>query len=169
MTLENAMIETDQVVNFAVCCTTNMKVKDINHFLAEVQQKELEEKSVNILTLVYSLEFQLWGPTKELRGNDKILQSPFNGCTVLEVHQKLQDMVSATDSKFDTNWFLVLDERSAQTSTAVIVRVEDGDVLSGRVAYPVSSRYLSAASISHPSLDEMIEIANDKMDGIIQD
>ncbi|KAG9764080.1 hypothetical protein KCU73_g1118, partial [Aureobasidium melanogenum] len=140
MTLENVMIESNQVVNDAVCCTTNMTVKDINHFLAEVQKQDLEESSSNCLTLVHSLDVQLWGPTKELRGNDETLQSPFNGCTYLEVHQKLKDMVTATDSKLDTEWFLVLDESSAQTCTAVIVRVEeDGDVLSARVAYPVSS------------------------------
>lgn len=121
------------------------------------------------MTLVHSLDIQLWGHTKELRGNDETLQSPFNGCTYLEVHQKLQDMVAATDSKLDTEWFLVLDESSAQTSTAVIVRVEDGDVLSARVAYPVSSRYLSAASIGHPPLDELIESANEEGDGVIRD
>lgn len=79
-------------------------------------------------------------------------------------------MVAATDSKLDTKWFLVLDERSAQTCTAVIVRVEeDGDVLSARVAYPVSSRYLSAASVAHPPLDELIEMANEEGDGVIRD
>ncbi|KAG9868796.1 hypothetical protein KCU77_g108, partial [Aureobasidium melanogenum] len=59
---------------------------------------------------------------------------------------------------------LVHDESSVQTSTAVIVCVEDGDVLSGRVVYPVPSTYLSAASISHPSLDVLIEIASEEGD-----
>ncbi|CAD0110940.1 unnamed protein product [Aureobasidium uvarum] len=169
MAIENVMIETDQVVNFAVCCTIDMTVQAINQFLARVQKKELQESAVNILTLVHSLELQLWGPTKELRGNDTVLQSPFTGCTYFRVHQLLQDMKKATESKLDTNWFLVLDENSEQSSTAVIVRVEDGDVRSGRVAYPVASRYLSAASIAHPSLEEMIEIADWKHGGIIQD
>ncbi|CAD0084694.1 unnamed protein product, partial [Aureobasidium vineae] len=156
MAIENVMIETDQVVNFAVCCTTNMTV-------------QLEESSVNILTLVHSLESQLWGPTKELRGDDTVLQSPFTGCTLLRIHQLLLDMEKATESKLHTDWFLVLDERSEQSSSAVIVNVEGEDVRSARVAYPVASRYLSAASIAHPSLDEMIEIADWKHGGVIQD
>lgn len=122
-----------------------------------------------MLVLVHRLDFDLWGLTKGLQGNDEILETPFDGCTLLNVHQKLQDMVATTGSKLHTDWFLVLDERSAQTSTAVIVRVEDGDVLSARVAYPVSSRYLSAASIGHPPLEGLIEIANEGTGGIIQD
>ncbi|KAI4726128.1 hypothetical protein E4T49_06055 [Aureobasidium sp. EXF-10728] len=143
--------------------------KAINHVLAQVQQKEFKESSVNILTLVHSLESQLWGPTKELQGDDTVLQSPFTGCTLLRIHQLLLDMKKATESKLHTGSFLVLDGNSEQTSTAVIVNVEDGGVRSARVAYPVASRYLSAASIAHPSLDEMIEIADSKHGGVIQD
>ncbi|KAH0365810.1 hypothetical protein KCU65_g5816, partial [Aureobasidium melanogenum] len=144
---------------------------DINHFLAEVQQNELEESSVNGLTLVHSLNFQLWGPTKALRGNNETLQSPFKGCTYLEIHEKLKDMVAATDSSLETEWFLVLDEDSVQTSTAVIVRIEsDGEVQSVRAEHLVCSVSISAASVAHAPLDEMIEIANDygAKDGVIR-
>lgn len=34
-------------------------------------------------------------------------------------------MVTATGSKLITDWFLVLDEESVETSTAVIVRVDE--------------------------------------------
>ena len=78
-------------------------------------------------------------------------------------------MVIATGSKLITDWFLVLDKESVETSTAVIVRIDEGEVLSARVAYPVSSRYLSAASVAHPPLDELIEIANEESDGVIRD
>lgn len=78
-------------------------------------------------------------------------------------------MITTTGSKLHKDWYLVLDQRSARTSTAVIVRVEDEDVLSVRVAYPVSSRYVSASSIGHPPLEELIEIANEETGGVFQD
>ncbi|KAG9690922.1 hypothetical protein KCU95_g8515, partial [Aureobasidium melanogenum] len=169
MTLENVMLEGTLMEYFPVCCTTNTPVKDINRFLAEAQRQDLEVGFDNSLTLVHSLDVQLVGPTKELRGNDETLQSPFDGCTFLEIHQKLKDMVAATDSPLNTEWFLVLDEESAQTSTAVIVSIEDdGDVQSVRAEYTECSTCISAASVAHPSLDEMIEIANEYGDGVIR-
>jgi hypothetical protein len=78
-------------------------------------------------------------------------------------------MVHITNSPLNTSWFLVLDDRSEKDSTAVIVHVEDGVVRKVRVAYAVSSRYLSAASIGHPPLDELIEIAEEEGDGVLRD
>ena len=75
-----------------------------------------------------------------------------------------------------TDWFLVLDGESDKTSTAVIVRAEDDanegnglSVTSARVAYGPASRYLSAAGIGHPPLDELIEVARDSGDGVVRD
>jgi hypothetical protein len=110
---------------------------------------------------VDNLETRLWGPTKELQSDsnsDTVLQSPFADSAYSRIQQQLQQTVATTRSPLDTQWFLVLDGESERTSTAVIVRVdEDGDVLSVRVAYPVASRYLAAASIGHPPLEELIE------------
>jgi hypothetical protein len=112
---------------------------------------------------VDNLETRLWGPTKELQSEkdgdgDTVLQSPFANSDFSRIQDLLQQMVNTTRSPLDTKWFLVLDGESEQTSTAVIVRVdEDGDVRSVHVAYPVASRYLAAASIGHPPLEELIE------------
>lgn len=85
-------------------------------------------------------------------------------------------MITTTNSHLAINWFLVLDEQSEQTSTAIMVNVAGNDnctlrsdVRSLRVAYPVSSRYLSAASIAHPPIDELREaLENDRDKGILR-
>lgn len=77
--------------------------------------------------------------------------------------------MAATGSPLNTEWFLVLDEESAQTSTAVIVRIEsDGVVQSVRAEYTECSTCIAAASVAHPPLDEMIEIANEYGDGVVR-
>lgn len=83
-------------------------------------------------------------------------------------------MKKTTGSKIQTDWFLVLDERSAEDGTAVIVNVEEGDggdeqVREVRVEWKVSSRYLAAASICHPGIDELKEIAEGETDGVLRD
>jgi hypothetical protein len=145
-----------------------------------VHHQENEESTIPILTLVHDLEARLWGPTKQLVNTDNdtdtdttdsdvVLQSPFLDCDFLGIQDRLQRMVHTTDSPLNTSWFLVLDDRSEKDSTAVIVHVEDGVVRKVRVAYAVSSRYLSAASIGHPPLDELIEIAEEEGDGVLRD
>lgn len=78
-------------------------------------------------------------------------------------------MKETTRSPIQKDWFLVLDDKSEQSSTAVIVNVEGQSEHSVRVAYPVASRYLSAASVGSPSIDELIEIANEEGGGVVQD
>jgi hypothetical protein len=121
---------------------------------------------------VDNLETHLWGPTKELQSgsnSDTVLQSPFADYSFSRVQQLLQQTVNTTRSPLNMRWFLVLDVESEQTSTAVMVRVdEDGSVRSLRVAYPVASRYLAAASVGHPPLDELIEIGEGE-GGVIHD
>lgn len=97
-----------------------------------------------------------------------MLQSPFTGSDFFHIQQLLQQMKNTTDSPLKTAWFLVLDGQSEQGSTAVIVNVEDQSVRTVRVAYPVASRYLSAASIGHPPIDELIEIANEEGGGVLR-
>lgn len=98
-----------------------------------------------------------------------MLQSPFAGSDYSHIQQLLQQMKNTTRSPLMTEWFLVLDEQSERISTAVIVNVEDQSVRSVRVACPVASRYLSAASVGHPPIDELIEIANEEGSGVLQD
>ncbi|KAL2034583.1 hypothetical protein VTO58DRAFT_105297 [Aureobasidium pullulans] len=169
MAIENVMMETQQVKTYAVCCTANLKIEAINQFLVEVHQKEQEERSIPIFTVVHDLKTRLNGTTKEIRSDDKILKSPFVGLDYHEVQRLLQQMVKNTGSKIDTKWFLVLDDESEHTSSGMIVVVEGEYVRSVRVNYPTTSRDLAAASVAHPGIDEMIELANDKCSGILQD
>ncbi|THW98389.1 hypothetical protein D6D13_10640 [Aureobasidium pullulans] len=163
------MLRTDQMENFAICCTANLPIEALNRFLAQVQQQEHAEEAGPILTVVDNLETRLWGPTKELRGDDQVLQSPFVDLEFTRIQQQLRQTVQLTKSPLSTAWFLVLDETSEQTSTAVIVNVGDEGVRVVRVAYPVASRYISAASVSHPPIDELIEIADEEGNGVLQD
>jgi hypothetical protein len=98
-----------------------------------------------------------------------VLQSPFAGSDFSHVQQLLQQAKKTTGSSLNTGWFLVLDEQSERTSTAAIVNIEERNVRSVRVAYPVASRYLSAASVGSPPIDELIEIANEEGGGVLQD
>jgi hypothetical protein len=135
---------------------------------------------------VHNLDTRLWGPTRELRssdtdadkGKDGVLQSPFAGSDYTQIQQRLQQTKNTTRSPLNTKWFLVLDGESERTGTAVIVNIDDDDdddddgnvvARSVRVAWPVASRYLSAASIGHPPLDELIEVANDEGAGVLRD
>lgn len=133
------------------------------------------------LTLVHDLEVHLWGPTERLQGEDPstVLQSPFDGLDYPQITDKLVQMNEVTGSKLQTDWFLVLDERSVETNSAVMVNVEPhgvhalrSSVRSLRVDYPTSSRYLAAASIAHPPIDELKEIVDgdpEKFKGILRD
>jgi len=56
-----------------------------------------------------------------------------------------------------------------EDETALIVNVEQQEVRQVRVEWKTASRYLAAASISHPSIDELIEIAEGKEDGVLRD
>jgi hypothetical protein len=135
------------------------------------QQQEREEGAIPILTLIHDLSTRFWGPTKELRedksSSDGILQSPFAGCDGPAIQQKLREMVEATGSAINTHWFLVLDNR-AKEDVAVIVNVGEEGVRMVQVGGGVASRYLAAARIAHPSIDESIEIAEDG-DGVLRD
>jgi hypothetical protein len=97
-----------------------------------------------------------------------VLQSPFAGSDFHDIQQLLQQTKDSTRSPLKTKWFLLLDEQFEQISTAVIVNIEEGVVRSVRVAYPVASRYLSAASVGNPPIDELIEIANEEGGGVLQ-
>jgi hypothetical protein len=198
MAIENIMTKTNQLSNFAVCCTTPLtisvtlshnnlipnqeevlisKLQAINNFFTQIHNQEKEESAIPILTLVHDLEARLWGPTSHLiatnsnnnEDSNAILHSPFADCDFSRCQRLLLQMVETTGSLLDTNYFLVLDDRSEKDSTAVIVHVEEGVVRRVRVAYPFASRYLSAASIGHPSLDELIEIAEEEDDGVLRD
>ena len=69
----------------------------------------------------------------------------------------------------------MLDGRALEDETAVIVNVEEGENAEGdmvrqvRVEWKTASRYLAAASIAHPGIDELIEIAEGKEDGVLRD
>lgn len=131
--------------------------------------------------MVHDLETRFWGATKKLQGEDPgtILQSPFTRMDYPQVRDRLVQMKEATGSIVATDWFLVLDERSEQTRSAIMVHVEShgnhalrSGVRSLRVDYPTSSRYLAAASIAHPPIDELKEIVDGspgKFHGILRD
>jgi hypothetical protein len=145
-------------------------LKTINHFFTLVHQQEDEESATPIFTLVHDLSTRFWGPTKELLGDDaEILQTPFLNSSFSTIQQKLSQMKTSTQSATNTTWFLVLDKRSTEDETAVIVNVDEGEVRSVRVRFPVASRYLAAASIAHPSIDELMEIAEEEGGGVIDD
>lgn len=103
-------------------------------------------------------------------GDDaEILQTPFLNSSFSTIQQKLSQMKTHTHSAINTHWFLVLDKRSVEDETAVIVNVDEGGVRNVRVRFPVASRYSAAASIAHPSIDELIEIAEEECSGVIDD
>ncbi|KAH0291967.1 hypothetical protein M436DRAFT_58594 [Aureobasidium namibiae CBS 147.97] len=180
MTIENIMIQTDQVVNDAVCCTVNLPISVLNTFLNQVHTQEDEEGAVPTLTLIHDLQTRFWGPTKELREPDNndndnkesnagILDTPFLNLSPVAIVATLQHLTRTTDSAIQTDWFLVLDARSMEDHTAVIVSVEQEEVRQVRVEWKTASRYLAAASTSHPGIDELIEIAEGNEDGVLRD
>ncbi|KAF2158689.1 hypothetical protein M409DRAFT_30781 [Zasmidium cellare ATCC 36951] len=182
MSIENKQIKVSQVVTSAVCCTTNLTLEAVNDFLAQVwREEENDTPPTHTLTLIHDLETYFWGTTKELQGEDPetVLQSPFTGLDYSEIRKLLMQMKEASASKLKTDWFLVLDGRSVETNSAVIVNVEPhgthtlrSSVRSLRVDYPTSSRYLAAASIAHPSINELKEVVDgnpDKFKGILRD
>lgn len=91
------------------------------------------------------------------------------------------ELKEVTGSRLRTDWFLVLDDRSVETNSAVMVNVESkvakyalrsDSVRSLRVEYATSSSYLAAASVAHPLIDELQEIVDSnpgKFGGILTD
>jgi len=162
---------------------TDTYIKVLNSFLTQVHTQEHLESAPPILTLIHDLETKFWGPTKELRGSDSdneesnagILNTPFLDYSPVAIAVTLQHLKKTTGSAIQTNWFLVLDGRALEDETAVIVNVEEGENAEGdmvrqvRVEWKTASRYLAAASIAHPGIDELIEIAEGKEDGVLRD
>ncbi|KAI5208203.1 hypothetical protein E4T39_01512 [Aureobasidium subglaciale] len=186
MVIENVQVKVKQVRTFAVCCAANLALEAINDFLAQVWKQEESEATqytpaMHVLTVIHDLSAHFWGATQKLQSEDPntILQSPFTGLSYPQIRDRLVQLNQGTGIALETNWFLVLDERSAETQSAVMVNVKaHGEhalrsaVRSLRVEYPTSSRYLSAASIAHPPIDELKEIVNgkpEKFQGILRD
>jgi len=152
--------------------------KTINDFLTQVHAQEHLESAPPILTLIHDLKTRFWGPTKELRelnntdneeSNAGILNTPFLDYSPVAIAAALQYLKKTTDSAIQTDWFLVLDERAMEDETAVIVNVEGKEVRQVKVEWKTASRCLAAASIAHPGIDELREIAEGNEDGVLRD
>lgn len=158
----------------------------INDFLAQVWKAEEETlngqyPTTHRFTVIHDLETKFWGATQELRGEEPntILQSPFTNLSFPEIKNQLIQLNETIGSSLATNWFLVLDERSVETNSGVMVNVGSrsnhalrSNVRSLRVDYPTSSRDLAAVSIAHPSIDELKEVVDgnpEKFRGILRD
>jgi hypothetical protein len=120
---------------------------------------------------VHDLETRVWSPTKEVRSDQTRIRSPFVDCDYPRIRAILHEM---NTPRLQTDWYLVLDGESERTSTAVMVNAESDEegglrVRSARVAYGVASRYLSAISIGHPPLSELVEVAKEQGDGVVRD
>jgi hypothetical protein len=94
--------------------------------------------------------------------NDGILQTPFLNSSFPTIQQKLNQMGTSTHSAINTHWFLVLDKRSVEDETTVIVNVDEGEVRNVRVRFAVASRYLAAVRVAHSSINELMEIAEEE-------
>lgn len=168
---------------------THISLQVINSFLTQVHEQEQEEGATPILTVIHDLETTLWGPTKELREIDNddgeesnaavVLNTPFPHFSPVAIAQTLQEMKKKMGSKIYTNWFLVLDGRGSGDESAVMINVEgevgqareveEREVREVRVEWKTASRYLAAASIAHPGIDELKEIAQGMADGVLRD
>lgn len=164
---------------------TDADIKVVNDFLTQVQQQENEEGAVSSLTLIHDLGTKFWGPTKELRELDNtdgeesnvaaVLNTPFPDYSPVAIATTLQHLKKTTHSAIQTDWFLVLDGRAMEDETAVIVNVEGGEDAEGimvrqvRVEWKTANRYMAAASIAHPGIDESREIAEGNKNGVLRD
>lgn len=147
----------------------NVSQQAVNRFLSESQAQDRKEgQSKFDLTVIHSLDADYSGYTEQLRG-DGILRSPFSGKSYEEVAAMLMTLREKRDSKLSEEWFLVMDEKSEQSSSVVIVCCGFSPPQTVRVDWTVASRYISAAEIAHPDIGEMIELAENNTDGILRD
>ncbi|THX27833.1 hypothetical protein D6D12_05195 [Aureobasidium pullulans] len=169
MAIEDVLIEGDEGLT-AVCCTSNLTLQAINNFLERVKCQDDKERLPHTLTLILDLGMTYSGASAELRGEDPStsVRGPFLGMGYFRIHEVLKEMIEHTGSDLlESDWFLVLDERSDETQSAVMVNVGDLGVRSLRVDYPVSARYLAAAAIANPPIDELAETVGEG--GILRD
>ncbi|USW48414.1 hypothetical protein Slin15195_G017330 [Septoria linicola] len=96
MAVENIQVEVSQVSTFAVCCTSNLTLEDVNNFLAQVWREEERTATeftppTHVLTVVHDLKTFFWGATEKLKGEDleTVLQSPFAGLIILRLENCL--------------------------------------------------------------------------------
>ncbi|KAG9681409.1 hypothetical protein KCU95_g17854, partial [Aureobasidium melanogenum] len=169
MAIENVLIKGDGGIT-AVCCTSDLTLQATNNFLEQVKRQDDKERLPHTLTLILDLEMTYTGATAELRGEDPstVIRGPFFDMEYASIQEVLKDVIEHTGSdRLESDWFLVLDERSEDTQSAVMVNVGDLGVRSLRVGYPVSARYLAAAAMANPPLDELAETVD--KGGILRD
>jgi hypothetical protein len=127
------------------------------------------------LVVIHDLVCHFDGPTDSLEttakksnpDSDPVLESPFLNMSYSQIKSTLEEVVNTTESKLQTDWFLVLDDRSEETQSAVMVNTGDMGVRSLRAEYSVSWKYLSAVIVAHPPIDELAQDVG--WDGIVTD
>jgi hypothetical protein len=187
MTIKNILwTDSPQAIFFPVVCTANLPIsvspslqyhrthlilskQAINTYLSLVHAHDDSTSwdCPHTLNIIHDLKCTFDGPTSHLESSsptssrDPILQTPFLNKPYPQIKTLLDNIVEKTNSKLDTECFLVLDDQSEATQTAVMVNVDrtSNEVQSLRVEYAISARDLAAASVAHPDLEEMAEHA----------
>lgn len=100
--------------------------------------------------------------------------SPFIGKSPQECHQLLSKLQEDTESDITSDFFMIMDERSMQDDTVLLVSVtgerdeETGgrELLTLRATFEVSAKELVLYSIGHWTIEEDAERAADEADNV---
>lgn len=104
------------------------------------------------------------------KGTDQFVRdefsAPFKNNTEDEVIKHLRNMIERTESKIDRRYLIILDKRTEEDETAVLIDAQKPDtegteVCTVRSEFAFTARALSAASVLHPSLGEQAETAEE--------
>ncbi|KAG9671529.1 hypothetical protein KCU99_g4778, partial [Aureobasidium melanogenum] len=106
--------------------------------------------------------------------SDSDPNSPFIGKTPEECHRLLLKLREDTESEISTDFFMIMDEKSVQDDTVLLVSVtgeedeETGirDLLTLRATFEVSAKELMLYSIGHWTIEEDAERAVEQGDSV---
>lgn len=140
----------------------------MNHF---IEQKGVDEDDWN-LVFVDSIDDYYDEASEALIEDDSSPDSPFIGQTPQECHQLLLKLLEDTGSEIMTDYFAIMDDRSTQDDTVLLVCAErdlENEVLAWptvRATFQASAVALKCYHSGHSSVGEDVERAQREHDNV---
>ncbi|KAJ5151965.1 hypothetical protein N7492_010260 [Penicillium capsulatum] len=136
-----------------------------------IEESDLDEDHWN-LVFVDSIDDYYYKVSEAPVEDDSDPDSPFIGKTPQECHQLLLKLVEDTDSEIMPQYFAIMDERSTQDDTVLLVYPET-DLENEVLAWPTVRTTFEASAVSlkcyhsgHSSIEEDLERAQREHDHV---
>lgn len=129
------------------------------------EQEEVE----GTYLLVDSIADDYEGFSKRPAMQGSSADSPFIGKSPRECEALLQELNSNSRLQIETDFFIILDERSGQDESALLVVVMDTDILTVRMVFETAMMVLACYDTGHRSIEDDQQEAQLQDDGILRE